>query len=95
MCIRDRLTTAGALSDDDIVDNILTRDKEQNEEEEEMEQDMLPCTLEEALCALRLVSTYFRCHDIETSLKQQVINIYKMRSNVIIKKQDTNNTKLF
>ena len=41
----DELTTAEALSDDDMVENILTCDNEEIEEEEdEMEQKILPRT---------------------------------------------------
>lgn len=64
----NELTAIQALSDDDIVGNILTRDIEDNDVEEQE-------TLSYFTMSYLNSSTYFACHDIDTYLQQQVINI--------------------
>lgn len=46
--------------------------EESGEEEQGMEQKILPPA---SKLPISLISTYFRCYDIDTSLQRQIINI--------------------
>ena len=70
----DKLTIAEVLSDNDIIENILTWYNEESKEEDKMEQEILRPISKEALHIMTLVLSQFRCHDTDTSLQQQVIN---------------------